>query len=82
LKVSPGDPKKNMTFTGPNLSVMGFPDPSKAEVALSSPAPGQIQVTIWSDEWDKPLHRYGISFLLVEDGQGGLKQSGLLTIIQ
>lgn len=82
LKLFPGDAKKNMTFTGPNLAVMNFPDADKAEVALSSPAAGKVLVTIWSDEWDKPLHRYGISMLLAEDGKGGLTQDGPITIIQ
>jgi hypothetical protein len=80
LKLFPGDAKKNMTFTGPNLAVMNFPDAGKAEIALSSPAPGKVQVTIWSDQWDRPFHRYGVSFELTQDGKGGLTQVGTLTV--
>lgn len=82
IQLFPGDPKKNITFTGPNLNTLNFPDPAKAEVALSSPEAGKVIVTIWSDEWDKPLHRYGVEFTLLTDGKGGFRQDGPLTIIQ
>lgn len=81
VKLFPSDPKKNITFTGPNLVLLNFPDPTKAEVELRALAPGQIQIIIWSNVWDKPFHRYGVSFTLVSDGKGGLSQSGSMTVM-
>lgn len=76
------DPKQNETITGPDLREMGFPDPAAAEVALESAGPGKVQVTIWSDQWVKPFHRYGITLLLADDGKGHLTQVGAITVIQ
>jgi hypothetical protein len=79
IKMVTNNPSKNMTIVGPNLASLNFPDASKAEIALSSPSPLEVQVTVYSDQWILPFQRYSVQFSLQGDGKGGLKWVNSLT---
>lgn len=73
IELLANDPSKAHIIPGPNLVTMGFPDPTHAQIELKA-LNGSVQVTIYGNFYDLPLHRYQTTYTLVDDGQGNLKQ--------
>lgn len=69
------DPAKSRIILGPNLVAANFPDPAHAEVEVQSmehDGHTALLVTVWSSEFDRPLHRYSQTYWLLSDGKGNL----------
>ena len=73
------DPSKSEILIGPDLVALNFPDPTHAHVDLlvgdfDHDGNQDVQVTIVSTVYDKPLYPYSVPYTLYGDGQGHLKQ--------
>lgn len=73
------DPKKSEILVGPDLVALSFPDAVHAHVDLvvgdfDHDGNLDVQVTIVSTVYDKPLFPYAQQYILYGDGQGHLKQ--------
>jgi hypothetical protein len=72
------DPSKSQILVGPDLTAIGFPDPSRAHIDLQvgdfdHDGNQDVQVTIVADVYDKPLYPFAQSYTLYGDSQGNLK---------
>ncbi len=65
---------------GPNLVLLGFPDPLNAEVQLATGDYNHdghldLQITLLSTSFNLPFQRYSLTTYLYGDGKGNLKQA-------
>ncbi|MEO9027605.1 MAG: hypothetical protein ABI413_02215 [Ktedonobacteraceae bacterium] len=75
------DYSKAKLLAGPNLAAQGFPDSQNAVISLQAgdythDGFTDVQVTIYATLYDKPFHRYSVTYYLYGNGAGGLKSSG------
>jgi hypothetical protein len=75
LIIVANDPAKAHLWTGPDLATLGFPDPQQAVVNVQAgdfqhSGKTDLQVTVYADQFDRPLHRINVVFYLYNDGQG------------